>query len=309
MNAIRSELVAVLLAVQDEVPLVLTLDQGRNLPSGPLETAHSSLQRGMRLWVERQTQCHLGHIEQLYTFAEASAQDHPRLIRISYMGLTRLGNMQADWRNLYEYFPWENRRDCGSETGSATGEAGSPGNGAETRQGADTAIARALMRWAGKDAARRWRCEQNFGLAGQPWNDELVLHRYELLWEAGLLPESTRPGAWTVPGRPMPQDRRRILATALARLRAKIRYRPVVFELMPETFTLWQLQRTVEAIAGRPLHKQNFRRLILQQDLVEETGGFEPLPQGRPARLYRFRGDVIGGRQLMGSKLPIARSV
>lgn len=294
-NAIHSELVAVLIAVQDEAPLVLTLDHGRNLPSGPLETGHRSLQRGMRLWIEQQTQCHLGHIEQLYTFAEATGEsagehDHPRLIRISYMGLTRLEDAQAGWRGLYEYFPWENRRKSGAEQ-------------------LDDEIGRALAYWAGRDAARQWRCAETFGLEGQPWNDELVLHRYELLWEADLLPESRQPGVWLVPGRAMPSDRRRILATALARLRAKIRYRPVVFELMPETFTLWQLQRTVEAIAGRPMHKQNFRRLILAQDLVEETGESEIQAQGRPARLYRFRREVIGTRQLMGSKLPIARSV
>ena len=46
-------------------------------------------------------------------------------------------------------------------------------------------------------------------------------------------------------------DHRRILATGIARLRAKIKYHPVVFELMPETFTLLQLQRCVEALAGR----------------------------------------------------------
>src|SRR5258707_7394164 len=63
-----------------------------------------------------------------------------------------------------------------------------------------------------------------------------------------------------LPGEAMPHDHRRILATGMARLRAKIKYRPVVFELMPPEFTLLQLQQTVEALAGRGLHKQNFRR-------------------------------------------------
>ena len=57
-------------------------------------------------------------------------------------------------------------------------------------------------------------------------------------------------------------DHRRIVATALGRLRGKLKYRPVVFELLPETFTLLQLQRTVEALTGMRLHKQNFRRLV-----------------------------------------------
>ena len=63
----------------------------------------------------------------------------------------------------------------------------------------------------------------------------------------------------------MVADHRRILATAIARLRGKIKYRPIVFELMPPSFTLLQLQRTVEALAGVRLHKPNFRRLVEQQ--------------------------------------------
>ena len=58
---------------------------------------------------------------------------------------------------------------------------------------------------------------------------------------------------------------------------------------MPPRFTLLQLQRTMEALAGRLLHKQNFRRLIDQQDLVEETGDVTSGTGGRPAKLFRFR--------------------
>ena len=103
-------------------------------------------------------------------------------------------------------------------------------------------------------------------------------------------------------------DHRRILATGIARLRAKIKYRPVVFELMPPTFTLLQLQQTVEALAGRLLHKQNFRRLIDQQDLVEETGEVATETGGRPAKLFRFRREVLVERSVVGSKLPLVRS-
>ncbi len=70
----------------------------------------------------------------------------------------------------------------------------------------------------------------------------------------------------------MQHDHRRIVATAIARLRAKIKYRPVVFELMPPDFTLTALQTMVEAISGRHLHKQNFRRLVEGAELVEPTG-------------------------------------
>jgi hypothetical protein len=111
-----------------------------------------------------------------------------------------------------------------------------------------------------------------------------------------------------VPGRPMRHDHRRILATGLARLRAKIKYRPVVFELMPESFTLLQLQRAVEALAGRRLHKQNFRRLIDQQHLVEETGEVSTEMGGRPAKRVRFRREVLRERAIAGTKLPLSRS-
>ena len=59
-------------------------------------------------------------------------------------------------------------------------------------------------------------------------------------------------------GEPMASDHRRILATAMSRLRGKIKYRPVVFELMASEFTLSTLQKVVESIAAFPLHKQNF---------------------------------------------------
>ena len=79
-------------------------------------------------------------------------------------------------------------------------------------------------------------------------------------------------------------DHRRILATAIARLRGKLKYRPVVFELMAPTFTLLELQRAVEALAGLRLHKQNFRRLVAEQGLVEGTGKFSAPARGPPCR-------------------------
>ena len=76
--------------------------------------------------------------------------------------------------------------------------------------------------------------------------------------------------------------------------------------MMPETFTLLQLQRCIEALAGRLLYKQNFRRLIEAQELVEETGDMSQDTGGRPAKLFRFRRAVFAERDIAGSKLPIA---
>ena len=98
-------------------------------------------------------------------------------------------------------------------------------------------------------------------------------------------------------------DHRRILATAISRLRGKIKYRPVVFELMAEEFTLTQLQQTVEAISGRHLHKQNFRRLVEQARLVEPTGATESSTGGRPAALFRFRRDIVRERPTLGLRV------
>ncbi len=160
-----------------------------------------------------------------------------------------------------------------------------------------------LAKWA-DTRERRDRVEANFGDGKEPWNEELVLQRYELLHEAGLIAEAGKPAADPLTGMPMRHDHRRILATGIARLRAKIKYRPVVFELMPPQFTLLQLQRAVEALAGQNLHKQNFRRLIDQQGLVEETGAISSETGGRPAQLFRFRQSVLLERAVGGSKLP-----
>ena len=293
-----AELIAVIVAVTGGEPRVLTIDGGRALPSGPFELTHRSLQAGTRSWVEQQTHHPLGYVEQLYTFADrdrtAAGQ---RTVSVSYLGLTRevraSGEPGVGWQSWYRYFPWEDRR-----THDATGLA-------------DVIDAR-LHAWAESaddTPTRRERLRRvgiTFGHDGRAWNEELVLQRYELLWEAGLVRESPQAGA-PVEGEPMTHDHRRILATGIARLRAKIKYRPVVFELMPPRFTLLQLQHAVEALAGRRLHKQNFRRLIEQQDLVEETGEIATETRGRPAKLFRFRRDVVAERAVAGSKLPLAR--
>jgi hypothetical protein len=303
-HTIAAELVAVLAAVTAGVPLVLTIEGQRALPSGPFDLAHRSLQSGLRAWVERQTRLPLGYVEQLYTFADRDRAGGATqyVISISYLGLTReqptAGENQASWRSWYDYFPWEDHRLGVPPLIETTLR---PGLAAWAAAAPDRAIR----------ATRQQRAAMLFGLDGHAWNEELVLQRYELLYEAGLVPEAGRPRkpvADPLPGEPMRYDHRRILATGIARLRAKIKYRPVVFELMPPDFTLGQLQLAVEALAGRPLHKQNFRRLVEQQGLVEETSAMSAITGGRPAKLYRFRREVVLERDAAGSKLPLARS-
>jgi len=290
-NEVVADLIAVLVAVTGAEPRVLTVQDATTLPSGPFKVIHRSLQAGLRDWVEKQTHHPLGYVEQLYTFADRDRmQGGGHAISISYLGLTREGGAsgeeEAGWRTWYEFFPWEDHR------------AGPPAI-------ISNVIVPHLTEWAAGPAAadRRQRIAITFSTDGG-WNEELVLQRYELLFEAGLVPESRHAAA--VPGRPMTSDHRRILATGIARLRAKIKYRPVVFELMPPAFTLLQLQRSVEAIAGRSVHKQNFRRLIEQQELVEETGATTQDTGGRPAKLFRFRRAILAERDVVGTKLPLS---
>ncbi|EQD68162.1 Nicotinic acid mononucleotide biosynthesis protein [mine drainage metagenome] len=304
---LSAELIAVIVAVSGDSPRILTLDRGLSLPSGPLETGHRSLQAGVRSWVERKTHHALGHIEQLYTFADRDRLEDPepkQVISVSYLGLTLEAMTSEDpgvgWQGWYRYFPWEDHR---SGRPSVLGP-----------------ILDALEEWArsggsgGIRRARSSRVHHTFGAQGEPWNEEWVLQRYELLYEAGLVEEAqrrehrNRSRRRQVTGESMQHDHRRILATGIARLRAKIKYRPVVFELLPEAFTYLRLQKAVEALAGRRVHKQNFRRLIAFQKLVEPTGGIENQTGGRPARLYRFRRAVLQERMLAGSKLPLAKS-
>ena len=360
-----TEVVAVLVAITEHTARVLTVDQGKLLPNGPLMPLHRSLQAGVRQWVEEQTQQPLGYLEQLYTFVDTNRRndDGHALVYVSYLGLvqetqTQLQS-QALWRDWYDYFPWENHL------------AGMPAIIMDY-------IVPALLRWADDAKApdvqqrRRQRiglcwgvseimldnCLQNKSAVlntesnSQPinnpeyeireyenreWIAEHVLLRYEMLYEAGLIAEAPTyppsylsntqsdsaqtnsaqtnsaqpdkafklPSNWSqLIGSPMYYDHRRVIATAISRLRAKIEYRPLIFGLMPDVFTLSQLQQSVEALSGVRLHKQNFRRLLESQKLVLETGQSSIAQRGRPAKLYRFRHDIELQSLLMDSKLP-----
>jgi hypothetical protein len=309
---------AVIVAVTDEEPRLLTVGRSDHgmagpgahepaLPFGPLDPAgHRTLELGLRAWVREQAGLELGYVEQLYTFADRHRDPReraggPRMVSIAYLALVREGRLagagQARWRGFYELLPWEDAR------------AGRPAL-------LEKVIAPALARWVGetRDAetrrGRRERADITFGLRGATFDPVRVLERYELLYEAGLVGESWRDreeaaeGALPPLGEPMALDHRRLLATALGRLRGKLKYRPVVFELLPATFTLLRLQRVVEALAGAPLHKQNFRRLVEKDGLVEGTGVVEPGTVGRPAELFRFRREVLRERRAPGVGLP-----
>jgi hypothetical protein len=309
ITPIEIGLTTAIVAVKEDEPRVLVAegekkDNPAGLPSGPFDPlAHRTLEMGLRAWVEAQTALNVAYVEQLYTFGDRGrhariGDTDPHVVSIGYLALTRMLDNAAPLRAAgfepwYRFFPWEDWREGRPEI-------------------LDDKILPPLKAWTREqrdDHSRAERLRLCFGVEGIAWDEEKVLERYELLYDAGLVEEAWRDGRVAkapVPlGQSMRFDHRRILATAIARLRAKLKYRPVVFELMPEEFTLTELQRTVEAISGRHLHKQNFRRLVETAALVESTGEMSTATGGRPAALYRFRREVMRERHAPGLRLGV----
>jgi hypothetical protein len=305
---------AVLAVVEEGRPKALCVRSGSGLaalPYGPFDPArHRTFEIGLREWVERQTRVNLGYVEQLYTFGDrgreapaaalAGGEAGDRVVSVGYLALApRAAEVEAgeaQWREWYDFFPWEDWR---------RGEPVSLGE-----------ILPALKDWADRslDApvaeSRRARARLCFGLNEIGWEEERTLERYELMYEAGLVAEAardrgTRSAAQC--GVAMESDHRRILATAIGRLRGKLKYRPVIFELMSETFTLFALQRAAEAIVGFELHKQNFRRSVEQSGLVEATHATVQQTGGRPAALFRVNRDALLDRAGKGLAIPRLR--
>jgi hypothetical protein len=315
---------AVIVSLEGEQARVLTVrprdaitDQTstlEGLPFGPFDPeGQRTFDLALRDYVTRQTRFELGYVEQLYTFGD-KGRDAPladvgagaaRVISVGYLALApaAIDTRAPDttWTPWSRFFPWEDWRSGRPEI-------------------IDAVVAPALEAWAGRSNERRARARLHFALDGAPWNEERVLERYELLYEAGLAPEAARDrdrakgGAPREPaasspafGEPMISDHRRILATGLGRLRGKLKYRPVIFELMGDEFTLSALQRAVEAVAGVTLHKQNFRRVVERTGLVEGLGRMDVETGGRPAELYRFRRELLEARPASGLSLSLLR--
>ncbi|KAB2910695.1 MAG: NAD regulator [Hyphomicrobiaceae bacterium] len=315
---------AAIFAVRGEEPVVAVVPTALtghpsdgSLPCGPFSPReHGTLEGGLRSWVHRQTGIELGFAQQLCTFGDRigppanAGGAAPVVVTVCYLALAgpaaENGHEPTSWQSWYAYFPWEDwrhgRPDCLANH-----------------------IEPHLRDWAARQPSesgwpaaldRGQRLRLYFGCDGGAWDEEKVLERYELLCEAGLIGQ---PGS--IPGNPaalawrLPKlwhqtqgDHARVLATAIGEFRRAIKYRPAVFELMAEVFTLFELQKTVEAILGPHLHKQNFRRLVEGGGLVEPTGEYRYRTGGRPAQLYRFRRDVMLERLAPGVRVKAGRA-
>lgn len=308
---VRIGLSAVIIALRQREAVVLTThapDGMAALPFGPFDPVHDrTFELALRAFVTAQTGFPLGFVEQLYTFGDmgraspraVSGPQRARDVSVGYLTLTPESSTSRDaadphdatWTPLFDIFPWE-----------------------DWRKGPSPVLAdliAALTRWAGKDAKRQLRVNTLFAVSPDTrWNEERVLERYELLYEAGLVEEALRDHASASPQPPafngvtMTSDHRRIAATGLGRLRSKLKYRPVLFDLMPEEFTLSALQSAAEAVSGLSLHKQNFRRGVERAGLVVATGRFATDTGGRPAELFNYAGPDINGASTSGLTLP-----
>ena len=253
---------------------------------------------GLRQWVREQVGVELAHVEQLYTFADQGRADQgnnarearAHTVSVGYLALTTSTAEAADkWGALYQFFPWEDWRGARPAI-------------------LDEMIMPALDNWLKKADHATERVRLAFGRDGAQWDEEFVLERYELLYEAGLVGEAVRDGRKSTAdiaahlGTLLQLDHRRILATALGRLRAKLKYRPVLFDLMAEEFTLRQLQDTTEQVMGVELHTQNFRRLVEKSEFVTPTGRTVKA-RGRPAEIFRFRHNDRAERPLSGLRV------
>ena len=304
-DGVRIGLSAVVMTLKDRQAVVLTTpteDGSRALPFGPFDPVRDrTFERALRDFVTAQTGFRLGFVEQLYTFGDAGrasprATPGPgrhREVSVGYLALTPDAaegqTHDARWDAVFEFFPWEDRRG-----------------------GQDTQITKGLHAWADGDEHRLARARALFALTpDHRWNEERVLERYELLYEARLVAEAWRDADLSptqpMPGRIMTSDHRRILATALGRLRSKLKYRPVLFDLTPGVFTLSELQAGAEAVSGLSLHKQNFRRGVERTGLVEPTGQLSSTTGGRPAELFRFKGVDAQTGAAPGLSLPAQR--
>jgi 8-oxo-dGTP diphosphatase len=194
-------------------------------------------------------------------------------------------------------------------TGTASGQWALPGVFVQLDETLDAAASRAIRAKARLDAVF---VEQlyTFGDPGRDPRGRVVTVAYYALVPADRLlaalatatddlrlVRATEPPALAF-------DHGEIVAAAVERLRGKVGYAPIGYELLPDTFTLRALRTTHEAILGRPLNKDSFRRRILDRGEVAPTGSLERGSANRPAELYRRAPSATGPGPLVHEREP-----
>ena len=305
------ELAACLLSVEGDEPVVL-IDEGSTgearFPSVAFDPgAHESLDLGVRDWLLDNTGLELGKLEQVHTARRSGAGsgigEPCSALSIGFLGLVppqqRSLVTRGTWRRCLDFMPWEDRRRRGGLTGHER-----VGQFLLSRLHASTL--------AGEQSLERQsrRIRSAFGLDSTPWDEAATLERCALV--QNLTPYASEPSGLafiegmtleTVLPPRMVADHLQILASAIGRLRTRLRVRPIAVDLVPPVFTLLDLQRSAEAILGPSLHKQNFRRYVEGAGVIEATGTMRQQTGGRPAQLFRFRREGMSERRLVSRRL------
>jgi hypothetical protein len=304
-------LASTLVAIRNDEPCVLvraveadkTVTMG--LAGGPFDASqYDTVESAARALITATTRLPSPRLDQLCTISghgkANGAAAVPSLI-VGFLGL--LGNPEAitssalTWQSWYTFLPWEDRRSIGSHP-----------NLFETAllERAETADSQGQSRASPVTTVnRRRQVECLFGLNGHAWDETKVVERFDVLRAIGLISEHainqpipmvdqpSPPAPLPAAGTAMLPGHRHVLAAALSRLRARIKDNPVVPELLANEFTLFELQKVVEAILKPNLHKQNFRRQVESANLVEATGHQKRDTGGRPAELYHYSSDAL----------------
>ena len=302
---------AVIISVDETTPRLLSVHHGPDglgLPSTHLDDrVDRTLQQGVRRLVSGETGLAVRYFEQLYTFGDRGRAPGGRELAVAYLALARFqavhGPNEPRWISCYQLFPWEDWRSGrpalldqvilpaidGWLAASIPDELPTRRERAELTFGVGHALwdpVRVLDRYElayelgiveeAVPARRERRAEPGLPCSGRA---AVAGHRSRFVGTGSSGTGSSGTGSSGTgssgTGTPLVLDHRRIAAAALERLRGKLAYRPVVFEVLPETFTLSRLQQVIEALAGQVLHKQNFRRLVASANLVEPTGEWD----------------------------------
>ena len=288
------------------------------LPFGPFDPdGHRTFELALRAFVTEQTRFELGYVEQLYTFGDkgrdaprpTSAPAAARVISVGYLALTpqAVDTHAPDtvWTPFTRFFPWEDWRrgrpalidEVHRAGAAATGPADARSAAWRARGCCSPSTARPGTRsgcWSATSCSTRpaWR-RRRAATASAPGG------------RAGSEPQALSPAL----GEPMLSDHRRILATGLGRLRGKLKYRPVVFELTPAgVHPLGSCSARSRRSRASPCTSRTSAAAWSAPTWSRASAGCTPETGGRPAELFRFRRELPARRPgVPGMALPLLR--
>ncbi|AQS84834.1 MAG: hypothetical protein ABF876_11900 [Acetobacter aceti] len=283
---------AVPVALQAGEPLVLTDGQGKLPHMQFYGSDEAQIKAALETLIVTHRRILSACAEQLPASMEQTS-DARKIVELPYLVTTQTGGDGKGWSSCYDFLPWEDQRnDHGVTLKNRLGE---------------FLLAQVTPPTTSEQVGVRKKVCVLFALEGLRWRPELAPERCGVLIEAGYLPADGQMDMMTL------ADSRfyKWLAQGLGHLRKPLRSLSMPVELMPERFTIPQFQASMEGVLGETLDKQAFRRSVTNCGLIEEAGGVSDEIFGRPARLFRFKNDVVIARntQCLPLVLPLAETL